>query len=486
MQGASDGSQVRPPAPMVDHGEPGELRALPSVERLLQTEPLRSAAEGGARGLATDVVRGLLERCREEIRAGNGAAPAPAELAARATAVLRALMRPRLVPVINATGVVIHTNLGRAPLAVNALDALDAIGSGYSNLEYDVQTGARGSRQAHIEWLLCELTGAEAAIVVNNNAAAVLLAVAALAAGREVVVSRGQLIEIGDSFRIPEILQASGARLVEVGTTNRTRIADYERAIGPDTAALMRVHQSNFRTVGFTEEASLEELAGLAGRHRVALVDDAGSGILSRVSGRLGDLLRDEPAATESVAAGADVVCLSGDKLLGGPQAGIAVGTADVIERMRRHPLARAVRIDKLSLAALEATLRLHRDPAVAAAEVPVLGMLAADEHDLLVCAVRIHDALAADAPANAELKVIRSAGRAGGGSLPLLELEGPVVWMRSGAGAHALVERLRLGEPAVIGRVQDDAVLLDPRTVSDVEVDFLVRTARTALQALA
>ena len=486
MQGVSDGSQVRPPAPMADRGEPGELRALPSVERLLQTEPLRSAAEGGARGLATDVVRGLLERCREEIRAGNGAAPVLTDLAARATTVLRVLMRPRLVPVINATGVVIHTNLGRAPLAVNALDALDAIGSGYSNLEYDVETGARGSRQAHVEWLLCELTGAEAAIAVNNNAAAVLLAVAALAAGREVVVSRGQLIEIGDSFRIPEILEASGARLVEVGTTNRTRIADYERAIGPDTAALMRVHQSNFRTVGFTEEASLEDLAGLAGRHGVAFIDDAGSGILSRVSGRLGDLLRDEPAATESVAAGADVVCLSGDKLLGGPQAGIAVGMAGVIERMRRHPLARAVRIDKLSLASLEATLRLHRDPAVAAAEVPVLEMLAADEHDLLRCAVRIHDALAADAPANAELKVVRSAGRAGGGSLPLLELEGPVVSMRSGAGAHALAEQLRLGEPAVIGRVQDDAVLLDPRTVSDVEVDFLVRAARTALHALA
>jgi L-seryl-tRNA(Ser) seleniumtransferase len=208
--------------------------------------------------------------------------------------------------------------------------------------------------------------------------------------------------------------------------------------------------------------------------------------VLSRVPGRLGELLRDEPAATESLAAGADVVCLSGDKLLGGPQAGIAVGKADAIERLRRHPLARAVRIDKLSLAALEATLRLHRDPEEAAAQVPVLEMLAADEHDLLVSAARIHDALAAGAPANAELKVIRSSGRAGGGALPLLELEGPVVSLRSGAGAHALAEQLRLGEPAVIGRIQDDAVLLDPRTVSDVEVDFLVRAARTALHALA
>ena len=471
---------------MAGHDEPQELRALPSVERLLQTEPLRSAAAGGARPLATDVVRELLARCREEIRAGDGAAPAPAQLAAQATAALRALMRPRLVPVINATGVVIHTNLGRAPLPAGALDALDATGSGYSNLEYEVQTGTRGSRQAHIEWLLCELTGAEAAIAVNNNAAAVLLAVAALAGGREVVVSRGQLVEIGGSFRIPEILEASGARLVEVGTTNRTRIADYEHAIGPATAALMRVHQSNFRTVGFTAEASLEELAELAGRHDVAVIDDAGSGVLNRIPGRLGELLRDEPAATESLAAGADVVCLSGDKLLGGPQAGIAAGRAEVIERMRRHPLARAVRIDKLSLAALEATLRLHRDPDQAAAQVPVLEMLAADEHDLLVCAARIHDALAAGAPTRTEVKVIRSAGRAGGGSLPLLELEGPVVSVRSDAGAHALAEQLRMGEPAVIGRVQDDAVLIDPRTVSDVEVDFLVRAVRSALHALA
>jgi L-seryl-tRNA(Ser) seleniumtransferase len=484
MQGASDGSRELLRA--MGELDSQELRALPSVERLLQTEPLRSATQGGSRPLATDVVRGLLERCREAIRAGNGAAPAASELAARATAVLRALERPRLVPVINATGVVIHTNLGRAPLPPNALDALDAIGSGYSNLEYDVETGARGSRQDHIEGLLCELTGAEAAMAVNNNAAAVLLAVAALAAGREVVVSRGQLVEIGGSFRIPEILAASGARLVEVGTTNRTRASDYEHAVGPDTAALMRVHPSNFRTVGFTAEASLAELCETARRHRVAVIDDAGSGVLTRVPGRLGGLLEDEPAAAESVAAGADVVCLSGDKLLGGPQAGIAVGAADAIGRMRRHPLARALRLDKLSLAALEATLRLHRDPATAASEVPVLAMLAADERDLLSCAVRIHDALAADAPPGAAVRVVKASGRAGGGSLPLMELEGPVVSVRSGAGAQALAERLRSGDPAVIGRVQDDAVLLDPRTVSEVEVDFLVGAVRAALHALA
>jgi L-seryl-tRNA(Ser) seleniumtransferase len=461
------------------------LRALPSVERLLQTEPLRSAAAGGPRALAVDVARRVLERCRDEIRNGNGAAPAAPELAAQASAELRARRRPRLVPVVNATGVVLHTNLGRAPLAFDALEALEAVGSGYSNLEYDLEAGARGSRQAHVEGLLRELTGAPAALVVNNNAAAVLLAVAALAGGREVVISRGQLVEIGGSFRIPEILAASGARLVEVGTTNRTRTSDYERALGPETAALMRVHPSNFRTVGFTAEPPLTELTELAGRHGLAVIDDIGSGVLARGEGRLGELLADEPAAADSVAAGADVVCCSGDKLLGGPQAGIVVGNAAPIGRMRTHPLARAVRIDKLSLAALEATLRLHRDPGRAAAEVPVLEMLAADEHQLLARAVRMHDGIAAAAPAGCAVRVRRATGRSGGGSLPLLELEGPVVAITAPAGPQALCERLRGGEPAIVARVHSDAVLLDPRTVSDVEVDFLVRGVGAALRAL-
>ncbi len=467
-----------------EQGDGSGLRALPSVETLLQTEPLRGAAEGGSRGIATDVVRGLLERCREEIRNGNGAAPGAAELAARAAVVVKALERPRLLPVINATGVVIHTNLGRAPLSVNALDALDAVGSGYSNLEYDVDGGVRGSRQAHVEGLLRELTGAEGALALNNNAAAVLLAVAALANGGEVVVSRGQLVEIGGSFRIPEILAASGARLVEVGTTNKTRIADYERAIGPDTAALMRVHPSNFRTVGFTEETSLPELCDLAGRRGLAMIDDTGSGVLSRMPGRLGALLGDEPAAADSVAAGADVVCFSADKLLGGPQAGIAVGKAAAVERMRTHPLARAVRIDKLSLAALEATLRLHRDPGTAASDVPVLEMLAAGEQELLERAVRIHAGIAADAPEGSTVRIVRASGRAGGGSLPLLELEGPVVAVEAGDGAQALNGRLRRGDPAIVARVHENAVLLDPRTLSEVEVGFVVRGVQAALRA--
>jgi L-seryl-tRNA(Ser) seleniumtransferase len=467
-------------------GDHEGLRALPSVERLLQTEPLRTAAHGGSRELATAVARGLLERCRQELRAGNGAVPGTPELAARAAAELTERARRRLVPVINATGVVIHTNLGRAPLALDALDSLEAVGSGYSNLEYDVHAGARGSRQAHVEDLLRELTGAEAAIAVNNNAAAVLLAAGALAGAREVVISRGQLVEIGGSFRIPEILVAAGARLVEVGTTNRTRISDYESALGPATAALMRVHPSNFRTVGFTAEPALEELTGLARRHGQVVIDDIGSGVLSAEHGRLGRMLEGEPAAAASVAAGTDVVCFSADKLLGGPQAGVAVGTAAAIERMRAHPLARALRIDKLSLTALEATLRLHRDPDRAAREVPVLEMLGATERELLDRAARIRDAVAAGAPPGSGVQVVRAAGRAGGGSLPLLELAGPVVAIACGAGAEALSERLRRGDPAIVARVHEGEVLLDPRTISEVEIEFLVHGVTSALRALA
>jgi L-seryl-tRNA(Ser) seleniumtransferase len=459
----------------------GDLRALPSVERLLQTEPLRSAAANGPRPLAVEAARRELERCREAVLAGNGGPPDAQQIATRAAESMERSARPSLGPVINATGVVVHTNLGRAPLPFEALEAIDAAASGYSNLEYDLERGERGSRQAHVESLICELTGAEAALAVNNNAAAVLLALAALAAGREVVISRGQLVEIGGSFRIPEILAASGARLVEVGTTNRTRIADYERAVGPDTAAVMRVHASNFRTVGFTEEASLADLCDLARHRRVAAIDDLGSGVLARRSDGLGEVLRDEPAARESVAAGVDAVCFSADKLLGGPQAGIVAGRGEAIERMRSHPLARALRIDKLSLAALEATLRLHRDEQRSGRDVPVLQMLGASQEELEARAERLRAGIDGAA---AGVAVIRAASRAGGGSLPLLELEGPVVAVTPTAiGPGDLHARMRAGDPPVVARVHEGAVLLDPRTISEVEVEFTVRAVREALQ---
>jgi L-seryl-tRNA(Ser) seleniumtransferase len=451
-----------------------DLRALPSVERLLQTEPLRSAAAEGPRALAVDAARQELERCREAIRAGNGRAPGLEEIAVRAAQSMQASGRMSLGPVINATGVVIHTNLGRAPLAFEALEAIDSAASGYSNLEYDRAAGTRGSRQAHVEPLVCELTGAPAAMVVNNNAAAVLLALAATARDREVVISRGQLVEIGGSFRIPEILAASGARLVEVGTTNRTRISDYERAIGPGTAALMRVHASNFRTIGFTEEASLPELAALARARGLLLIDDLGSGALAA--------LGDEPTARASVAAGADVVCFSADKLVGGPQAGIVAGSQAAVASMRSHPLARAVRIDKLSLAALEATLRLHLDPERAARDIPVLQMLAAPRAELEARAERLRSGIAAGA-AGAGVSIVPAVARAGGGSLPLLELEGPAVAITApGTGADELHARLRAGDPPVVARVHDGAVLLDPRTIAEVEIDFVIRGVIAAL----
>jgi L-seryl-tRNA(Ser) seleniumtransferase len=471
---------------MTEQPERAELRALPSVEQLLQTEPLRSAATKGPRALAVEAARREIARRREAILNGNGGVPGTseaAELAKRAVAAVERARRTSLVPVVNATGVIVHTNLGRAPLAFEALEAIDSVGSGYSNLEYELEDGKRRSRMAHISALLCELTGAEAALAVNNNAAGVLLTLAALAQGREVVISRGQLIEIGGSFRIPEILEQSGAKLVEVGTTNRTRLSDYERAIGPETAALMRVHPSNFRAVGFTEEVGTGELCELGRRHGVSVIDDLGSGVLARRGDALGELLADEPAARDSVAAGADAVCFSGDKLLGGPQAGLIVGKSETIARLRDHPLARALRIDKLALAALDATLRLHRDPERAIRDVPVLQMLAATEPELAARAERLRAAIDERVGEAADVRVVRAAGRAGGGSLPLLELDGPVVAVTPHAeGVDALSARLRLGDPPIVARVRDDALLLDPRTISEVELDFVVRGVGQAL----
>jgi L-seryl-tRNA(Ser) seleniumtransferase len=438
-----------------------ELRSLPSVEEL-------ASSLGGelSHGPAVDAAREAIAARREALLSG---APED-EWDARADALARARAReaPRLRRVINATGVIVHTNLGRAPLPAAALDAIAEAAAGYSNLEYDLDAGARGSRHAHIEQLLCELTGAEAAMAVNNCASAVLLAAAALAAGRDIVVSRGQLVEIGGSFRVPDVVAQSGARLVEVGTTNRTRLGDYEAAIGADTGAIMRAHQSNFRTVGFVEEVGIEELCGLG----VPVIDDVGSGALAE---RVPELA-DEPPVRRSVAAGAAVVCFSGDKLLGGPQAGLMVGTRAAIERCRRHPLARALRIDKLSLAALEATLRIYRDPARALREIPVLRMLTAGDEELQARAEAMCAAIdGAD--------VIRAAAKVGGGALPLLELEGPVCAVDPGAlGADELARRLRASDPPVIGRVRDGWLVLDPRTLSDDEARLAAAAVATAL----
>jgi L-seryl-tRNA(Ser) seleniumtransferase len=397
-----------------------------------------------------------------------------------ARAWLAADSQPRLRRVVNATGVIVHTNLGRAPLADSARAAVASVAEGYSNLEWDADRGVRGSRQAHVDELMRELTGAEAAVVVNNCAGAVLLAAAALAGGRELIVSRGQLVEIGGSFRVPDVVAQSGARLIEVGTTNRTRLDDYARAVGDATGAIMRAHQSNFRTIGFVEEPSVEELCSLG----VPVIDDVGSGALAEGVPELSD----EPAVKRSVAAGAAVVCFSGDKLLGGPQAGLMVGRADAIAACSSHPLARALRIDKLSLAALEATLRLYRDPQEALREIPVLRMLVAGESALVARAEAMAAGISAArsrsfSPGDQDLdlaeraRVIRASAKVGGGALPLLELEGPVCAVDPGEmGADELARRLRSGQPPVVGRTRDGWLLLDPRTLTDEEADLAAR----------
>jgi L-seryl-tRNA(Ser) seleniumtransferase len=432
------------------------LRELPSVDRLLADERVAALAEAHGRLLVRDAVRAALARVREEVRAGYEAG----DLVERVVAELASLERPRLRRTVNATGVIVHTNLGRVPLADEALARVGEAAGGYSNLEYDLAEGARGSRQDHVAPLLRDLTGAEAALVVNNNAAGVLLALAALAEGREVVVSRGELIEIGDGFRIPDVLARSGAELVEVGTTNRTRVADYERAVGERTGAILRVHQSNFRMVGFTEQPPLRELAALAHRHGLPLVDDLGSGALEPSNTVLqARTWPDEPSPRESIEAGADLVCFSGDKLLGGPQAGIVVGRAELIERLRRHPLQRALRPDKLALAALEGTLALYR--AGRAGEIPVLRMLSESA-----------DAVRARADRLAELTggvVEPTIARVGGGALPLAELESYACVL-----PIELAEPLRHADPPVVGIVREDRLLLDCRTLTEADIEVV------------
>ena len=432
------------------------LRDLPSVDRALADPRLAELP----RELALSVVRAALALSREEILAGRDPGD-PIELALAEA--LRA-RRPSLRRVINASGVIAHTNLGRAPLPAAAIERVVDVGTGYSNLEFELDSGRRGSRQSHLEAILTRVTGAEAALVVNNGAAAVMLALAALAEGREVLVSRGELIEIGDGFRIPDVLERSGARLVEVGTTNRTRAADYVAAIGSQTALLLRVHQSNFRVVGFTEQPTLAELATVARDAAIPLVDDLGSGVLKP--------LGDEPTVGASLAAGADLVCFSGDKLLGGPQAGLVVGRGDLVDRLRRHPLQRALRAGKLTLAALEGTLSLYLDPTRALAEIPVLRMI---NEPVEIVRSRA-EALAAATGGEVE----ETAARVGGGALPLAELASFAC-----AVEDDLAESLRLGDPPVVGVIRDGRLLLDARTIAADEVELVIG-AVVAARALA
>ncbi len=445
-------------------------RALPSVGALLQSAGVSALLERAPRGLVVGAVRDTIDQVRRDPRTTPVDDHGWTEAVARA---LEASQHLSLRPVLNGTGVILHTNLGRAPLADAAIAAVARVASGYTNLEYDVASGERGSRYVHCAALLTELTGAQDALVVNNGAAALMLALNTAADGRECIVSRGELIEIGGSFRIPDIMAKSGARLVEVGTTNRTSVEDYAKAISTGTAAIAKVHRSNFSMEGFVAEAMAATLAELAARHKLPLIHDLGSGLMISLE-RIG--LTGEPTAGDAIRAGASMVTMSGDKLLGGPQAGLIIGSRQWIERARSNPLTRAMRVDKLTLAALEATLALYRDPPRAMREIPVLAQLGATLDDLRARAAHIGTAL----PIHAEVSIVDSDATVGGGAFPTARI--PSIALRFGANATRLERALRLGMPAVIARVADDALYIDMRTIVPVEDDELTAALQTGL----
>ena len=445
------------------------LRQLPSVDRLLAEEAVHVLVSVYGRRQAVDGLRAVLDLARVEVRAG-ASVPDLSALVARASDWLQERLAPTLRPVINATGVIIHTNLGRAPLSAATRAAMEAVSRGYSTLEYDLQAGRRGQRTVHAERLLCELTGAESALVVNNNAGAVLLALTGLAQGRGVVISRGQLVEIGGGFRVPDVMAQSGARLVEVGTTNRTHLRDYAAALDvyEDVALMLRAHHSNFRILGFTTEPGLAELVELGGERDVAVMDDLGSGALLD-TGAYG--LMHEPTVQESVAAGAAVVCFSGDKLLGGPQAGIIVGQAAYVDPLKRHPLARALRADKLCLAGLQATL-LHYLKDEATEEVPVWRMIATPLEEIERRARRWRRNLRR---AGVLAEIVDGHSTVGGGSLPGETLPTKLVALPV-AHPDQVATALRAADSPVIARIEGDRLVLDPRTVLVEEESELLR----------
>lgn len=449
-------------------------RRLPSVERLLRDPGVTALLRETPRAVVVAAARSAVA----DARAAGAAEPSGGWARAIAERV-RLALQPSLRAVINASGVVLHTNLGRAPLARTAIDATLAASVGYSTLEYDLESGTRGSRQTHCRRLLLELTGAEDALVVNNAASALLLALTALADDGETIVSRGELIEIGGAFRLPEVIAASGTRLVEVGTTNRTHSRDYERAVTPATRMLLKVHRSNFEIRGFTAEVEADDVARLAAAAGVRSLYDVGSGLLAdlrpwRLSG--------EPRLPEAIASGVDLVVCSGDKLLGGPQAGVILGRAAVLGLLRAHPVARAVRPDKLTLAALEATLALYRDAERARVEIPVLRMLTATEEELREAASELADALPDDA--GAELR--EGVGEVGGGAFPGTRLPTTLVALRpAGVSVTDLAARLRAHPPHVVARVEDERVVLDPRTLLPGQGPLVVRAVAAALRAL-
>ena len=465
---------------MVGSGSKEILRSLPAVDELLRQESISEAVETHPRTLVVRAIRNVLERMRQAILNGTLASDSQgfeqANMVEEILAEIQDLASFTLRRVINGTGIIVHTNLGRSLLCQDALDRLQLIGSGYSNLEYDLEAGKRGSRYVHAEAILCEITGAEGALVVNNNAGAVVLALNTLAQGKEVVVSRGQLVEIGGSFRIPDIMSRSGARLREVGCTNRTHLSDYEGAIGPETALLLDVHASNYQIVGFTAEVGLKELVELGRKHAVPVMQDLGSGCFVDVT-PFG--LQGEPLVQDTVRSGADVITFSGDKLLGGTQAGIILGKRELIAELRRNPLTRALRVDKLTLAALEATLRLYRDHDTAIQAIPTLNMIATDQKTLADRAHVLVEALRANIPKSIEVTTMDGSSMVGGGALPTQTLPTKLVAISSKEASAARLEaHFRGYMPPIIGRVEQELFLLDVRTLQPGDEEVIVAAA--------
>jgi len=471
------------------------FRALPSMNAVLDAlaDPADKQAAALCASLPRPVLResveDFLDGCRAAIASGavnNARDLTLSTLLPHITAHIITSSRPHLRRVINATGVVIHTNLGRSLLAPEAVEAVREAAAAYSNLEFDLDTGSRGSRYSHVEGLIRRLTGAEAALAVNNNAAAVLLTLDTLCKGREVIVSRGELVEIGGSFRIPEVMEKSGCLLKEVGATNRTHLKDYASAVNENTAALMKVHTSNFRIIGFTSEVSREELSALARERGLALIEDLGSGTLFDFTAVGLQSLAKDPTAARVLAAGVDVVTFSGDKVLGGPQAGLIAGKAEFINRIKMNPLTRALRIDKLTLAALEATLRLYRDPALAARRIPTLRMICAGEAEILPRARRLATLLKKRlAPFTPCISVQQGFSRIGGGSFPEHDLPTWLVCLGlQGRAPDMLRAALLKTDPPVVVRIEEDEIRLDPRTLDDSEFTLLADAFGQALSA--
>lgn len=452
------------------------LRSLPGVDHLLEAAASEPRYAGVPRALLTRSIRRVLDELREKILTPGERIEseqlADAAVLPRVYAEVDRVLEPKLKSVVNATGIVIHTNLGRSLLAPEVIENVARISGNYSNLEFDLEAGRRGSRYAVVEEILCEVSGAEAGLVVNNNAGAVLLALETLARGRKVIVSRGELVEIGGSFRIPDVMAKSGGILCEVGTTNRTHLRDYETAFDSETALLLKVHKSNYSVVGFTKEVPLGELVDLGRKHGVPVMEDLGSGTFVDFS-RYG--MMKEPTVQQSVKAGAGIVTFSGDKLLGGPQAGLIVGKKAYIERIKKNPINRALRIDKMTLAALESTLRLYRDEEKAVAAIPTLRMMTVPMNVLTRKAEHLRDRLLALAPRRLSIEILDLVSRPGGGSLPLLELPTKCLGIRvENRSCNAVELAMRRNRPPIIARIEDDRFILDVRTIQESEIAII------------